>query len=574
MAVTAENRWGRIGPVRGLVAIVDFATRSHARAVIVLAVVALLNILPGFFSVPPTDRDESRFAQATKQMIESGDFIDIRFQETTRYKKPVGIYWLQAGVVKAAQSLGMSDAITTIWLYRIPSLLGALGSVLLTYWAALAFLSRRAAVWAGLMMATCILLGVEARIAKTDACLLLTAVAAMGAMARAYLPEQRSHLQGTASWTVPAIFWTALAASVLLKGPVIPLIVFLTLVTLVIVDRSARWVLALRPLIGVAWCALLVLPWFVAITLRAGDGFFQESVGEDLLSKLFQGQESHGAPPGYYFLLFWVTFWPAATLAGVSASAVFAARHEPGAKFLLAWIVPTWILFELVVTKLPHYVLPLYPAIAILIAGVVDARVLPSRSKLERGTIWWFILPVLFGLLGLGVLIFVGKQFGFLAWPLIGASMVMGFRAWQLYRSDGVEHALMRSFVAALLMATAIFGLVVPALHSVFPAVTLAKVLRDSGCNSPVAAAAGYGEASLVFLAGTATRQTDGAGAAEFLRGGECRFAFVEARQERSFAQRADAIGLLYSSGPRIEGFNLGNGRAVTVAVYRSGSPP
>jgi 4-amino-4-deoxy-L-arabinose transferase-like glycosyltransferase len=570
MAVAAENRWGQIAPARGLMAIVDFATRSHARAVLVLVVAALLNILPGFFAIPPTDRDESRFAQATKQMIESGDFIDIRFQDTTRYKKPVGIYWLQASAVKVAQAIGKRNAMTTIWLYRIPSLLGAIGAVLLTYWAALAFLSRRAALFAGLMMATCILLGIEGRIAKTDACLLLTAVAAMGAMARAYLPEQRAKLEGQWSWAVPAIFWTALAASVLLKGPVIPLIVFLTLVTLAIADRSVSWVKALRPLIGVAWFALLVLPWFVAITLRAGDGFFQESVSEDLFSKLFQGQESHGAPPGYYLLLFWVTFWPAATLAAMVTPTVFAARREPGARFLLAWIVPTWILFELVVTKLPHYVLPLYPAIAILIAGVIDARALPGKSRLEQGTIWWFVLPVLLGLVGLGFLIFVGRQFGFLAWPLIGASMVMGFRAWQLYRSDGVEHSLMRAFVAALLMAAAIFGLVVPALQSVFPSVAIARVLRDSGCSNPVAAAAGYGEASLVFLAGTETRQTDGAGAAEFLRGGECRFALVEARQERNFAQRADAIGLLYSSGPRIEGFNMGNGRSVTIAVYRS----
>ena len=140
MAVTADNRVGQVRPARGLMAIVDFATRSHARAVIVLVVAALLNILPGFFAIPPTDRDESRFAQATKQMIESGDFIDIRFQETTRYKKPVGIYWLQASVVKTAQALGVRDAVTTIWLYRIPSLLGAVGAVLLTYWAALAFL--------------------------------------------------------------------------------------------------------------------------------------------------------------------------------------------------------------------------------------------------------------------------------------------------------------------------------------------------------------------------------------------------------------------------------------------------
>ena len=243
MAVAADNRVGQVKPARGLMEVLDFATRSHGRAVLVLVVVALLSILPGFFAIPPTDRDESRFAQATKQMIESGDYVDIRFQETTRYKKPVGIYWLQAAVVKTAQALGVRDAVTTIWLYRIPSLLGAVGSVLLTYWAALAFLSRRASVLAALMMATCILLSVEGRIAKTDACLLLTAVAAMGAMARAYLPEQRSQLEGTWSWTVPAIFWTAMAASVLLKGPVIPLIVFLTVVTLV--DRRPFHVVGL-----------------------------------------------------------------------------------------------------------------------------------------------------------------------------------------------------------------------------------------------------------------------------------------------------------------------------------------
>jgi 4-amino-4-deoxy-L-arabinose transferase-like glycosyltransferase len=573
MAIAADSRGGRVRSAQGLKAVTDFATRSHGRAVAVLAIVTLLSVLPGFFTIPPTDRDESRFAQATKQMIETGDFIDIRFQDTTRYKKPVGIYWLQAGVVKAAQGLGVPEATTRIWLYRIPSLLGAIGAVLLTYWAALAFVSRRAAVLAGLMMATCLLLSIEGRIAKTDACLLLTAVAAMGAMARAYLPEQRAKLVGRSAWTVPGIFWTALAASVLLKGPVVPLIVFLTVATLIVVDRSIQWLLALRPFVGVVWFALLVLPWFVAITMRAGDGFYAESVGQDLVSKLFQGQESHGAPPGYYLLLFWVTFWPGSTLAGIAAPAVFATRHEPGAKFLLAWIVPTWLLFELIVTKLPHYVLPLYPAIAILIAGVASANVLSSRVWLERGTIWWFVVPLLLGLVGLLVLIFIGHQFGFLAWPLIGVSIVMGFRAWQLYGSDGAEHSLLRAGVAALLMASAIFGLIIPSLHPVFPSVELAKVLRESGCDAPVAAAAGYGEASLVFLAGTETRQTDGAGAAEFLRGGRCRFAFVEARQERNFAQRADAIGLRYSSGPRVEGFNMGNGRSVTIAVYRSGGP-
>src|SRR5919201_127847 len=120
-------------------------------------------------------------------MVETGDYVDIRFQDEVRYKKPVGIYWLQAAVVKAAQGLGVRNALTTIWLYRVPSLLGAIGAVLLTYWTALAFVSRRAAVLAGLMLAGSVLLNVEARLAKTDAMLLLATVAAMGALAHAYL---------------------------------------------------------------------------------------------------------------------------------------------------------------------------------------------------------------------------------------------------------------------------------------------------------------------------------------------------------------------------------------------------
>jgi 4-amino-4-deoxy-L-arabinose transferase-like glycosyltransferase len=570
MTVTTDSERRQTVSARSLATIVDFATQSHARAVMILLVAALLNILPGFFAIPPTDRDEARFAQATKQMLETGDYVDIRFQDEVRYKKPVGIYWLQAVAVKAGSALGVPHALTTIWLYRLPSLLGAIGAVLLTYWTALAFVTRRAAVFAGLLMATCLLLSVEGRIAKTDAMLLATVVAAMGALARAYLPEQRKWLGPQAAWLLPAIFWTALAAGVLVKGPVIGMLVVLTAATLVAVDRSATWLLALRPLPGIAWFALLVLPWFVAIMARSGESFFTESVGHDLFSKLVSGQESHGAPPGYYFALFWLTFWPGATLAGLAVPAVWAARREPGAKFLIAWIVPSWIVFEIVVTKLPHYVLPLYPAIAILIAGIVDGRMLSTRPWLMRGTMWWFVVPLLAGIAGVAALLFIGRQFGFLIWPVIGASIVMGLLAWRLYEADGPGHSLLRAATASILNAVAMFGLIVPALPQLFPSATLAAVMRDSGCVEPRAASAGYHEPSLVFLTGTSTLLTDAAGAADFLRGGECRFAFIDARQERSFAQRADAVGLRYSPGPRIEAINMGNGRPITIAVYRS----
>src|SRR5690242_10329694 len=142
---------------RGLAAALDWATASHLRALALLLGVAFLAFLPGFFQIPPVDRDEARFAQATKQMLETGEYVDIRFQDEVRYKKPVGIYWLQAAAVKAGEAVGVSSARTTIWLYRLPSLFGAAGAVLLTYWTALAFVTRRSSLLAAGMMAASII---------------------------------------------------------------------------------------------------------------------------------------------------------------------------------------------------------------------------------------------------------------------------------------------------------------------------------------------------------------------------------------------------------------------------------
>lgn len=569
MAFTRETEVQWPWPKRGLLDILDFATLTHARSAALLVLVCLAAFLPGFFNTPPVDRDEARFAQATKQMLETGDYVDIRFQHQVRYKKPVGIYWLQAGAVKLGERLGVPEARTRIWLYRIPSLIGAIGAVLLTYWTALAFGSRRTAYLAALMLACSILLSVEARLAKTDAVLLMTVVAAMGALARLYFrPDETTQVRS--GWALPFIFWTALAGGILLKGPLILAMAGLAIASLVVVDRSAAWLRRLRPFAGLAWLLVLVAPWFLAIVARSGESFFVQSVGRDLLAKVVTGQESHGAPPGYYALLFFATFWPAAPLALTAAPAIWAERREAGNRFLLAWIVPTWILFEIALTKLPHYVLPIYPAIAILIAQVIERHALSTNRHLVRATVWWPLVAAILPSVAIAVLIGLRWHLGAIAWPFAVAGFLFSLWAWRLYAADGAEHAMLRAGMAAILVYVAVLGAVIPLMRPLFPSPALARILAVAPCDNPRAASAGYHEPSLVFLAGTSTVLTDGAGAAEFLNGGQCRYAFVETRQERGFAQRAAALGFRYALVRHVQGFNINGMRQVNVTVYRS----
>lgn len=289
-----------------------------------------------------------------------------------------------------------------------------------------------------------------------------------------------------------------------------------------------------------------------------------------MLTKLTSGQESHGAPPGVYFLLFWVTFWPSSALAGMAAPAIWRARREPGAQFLLAWLVPSWIVFELVITKLPHYVLPLYPAIAILIAGALERRVLSRSPWVVRGAAWWFAWPAAISVAMIVIAIALTLQPAFLAWPFAAGAMIFGLFAWWLYDDNEAERSVLNAVAASWFLGVVVYGVVLPSLTPLFPSVTLARTLRSVECVGPQAAAAGYHEPSLVFMTGTSTLLTDGSGAADFLKQGSCRFALIESRQERAFAQRAEAIGLRYDMAERIDGYNFSQGRQISIAVFRS----
>jgi hypothetical protein len=216
----------------------------------------------------------------------------------------------------------------------------------------------------------------------------------------------------------------------------------------------------------------------------------------------------------------------------------------------------------------------MYPAIAILIASAHERGTLSRRYWLELGTVWWLLFPLIVMGLAVAGSTYFQQQLGLAAWPFAAGAVVCGLMAWRIYSAENAERALLRALAASVLVAVSVWGIVLPSMTRVFPSVLLKHVLDQAQCPNPVAAAAGFHEPSLIFLVGTPTLLTSGVGAAEFLRQGGCRFAFVEARTEGDFLQRAAATGLRYAAGPRIDAVNYSSGRAITIAVYRAEAQP
>ena len=550
-----------------------WALQSNRRAMAVLALLALVLFLPGFFTLQPMDRDEPRFAQASKQMIETGDAVDIRFQGEARHKKPVGIYWMQAGIVTLAEKTGVPAARTTIWLYRLPSLAGAVLSVLLTYWAGLAFMSRRTAFLAAALFASCVLIGVEARLAKTDAVVAATVAATMAVLARAYLAQAGGALLPLHQ---RLIFWSAMAIGLLVKGPITPMVVIFTALAIWAVTRERVYLKALGPVSGLILCLALVAPWFILIFQKTGGAFFSESLGDDMLGKVAAGREAHGAPPGTYLAIFWLTAWPLAAFAALAAPFAWRDRRDPKVMFLLAWIVPTWLLFELVPTKLPHYVLPVFPALALMVGLALEHGDFHAKARWRLFVLILIpLVAVLGGLAGAVLWYLSGSGYGIAWFALVtGVGGSLGLRARRAVIEDAPENGILFAVACAVFMLfnALAFALTTRAVDfvSLSPRLALARALAGAsagGCAGLAPVTAGYREPSLVFLTSTDLVMTPGAEAAKFLTAAPCRIAFIEAREEAGFnaaLARPDAARLV----SRVQGVNLNGGRFLDIGVY------
>ncbi|MFC6791116.1 ArnT family glycosyltransferase [Methylobacterium komagatae] len=550
----------------GRITLIDRLSASHARACAALALLCLLLFLPGQASLQPMDRDEPRFAQATKQMLETGDFVAIRFQDEARNKKPVGIYWAQAAAVAAGEALGVPNARTQIALYRIPSLLGALASALLAYWGALAFLARREALLAAALYGACLMLNAEAHLAKTDALLAACATASLAALAQVWLRRE-----SRISLPVFLAFWLGIAVGILVKGPMVPLFVVLPALFLSWKARSASWLRPLRPLAGLALTAVIVAPWFVAITLKSGGAFYAEAVGKDMLGKVGGAAERHWGPPGAYTLAFFATFWPGAAFAAMSVPLAWRERRTDAVAFLIATILPAWLIFEAVPTKLPHYVLPLMPWIAVLTVIALTRGEITPRRRCARAVA--LLVPAIplgltFGLCLTGWKL-DNHTIPWISLPVLAAACLAAGASWIAFARDLPERAIALAILGSGLLGPGVLGLAQRQLPTFKVSPRLAAFQSTMPCRDPLVGTLGYREPSLVFLTRTdLVMLPDGDAAKAFLQGGGCRLLFVEGRER-------DAFNFAWPVGRPappplgvVEGFNLNNGRRVYATAY------
>jgi 4-amino-4-deoxy-L-arabinose transferase-like glycosyltransferase len=511
---------------------------------IFLAFACLALWLPGFFTLPPGDRDESRFAIASKQMNETGDYVRIMNGRVPRLRKPIGIYWLQA----PAAALAGPGLANPIWPYRIPSLLGGILAVLATFEAGLALTQSRArATFAALMLASCVLLTAETHIAKTDAALLGVTTLAMGLLARCWLGAAMPRWQA-------ALFWLAMGAGILIKGPITPMVAGLAAATLCVCERRAAWLRGLRPWSGAALMVAVVAPWFIAIQLATRGAFLAQSVGGDLGTKLAGGSESHGGFPGLHLLLLPLLAFPSTVFVLCGMPAAWTARREAATRFLIAWAAPAWLVFEAVPTKLPHYTLPLYPALFLLAARC------PAPSGRVRA-------------IGLGALAVAGAALacgaaaaplllGMAWWLGLPGMLSAGLVAWLAWRRP------MWAIPACLLLYASLLQFELPALAPLWIAPRAEVLLRAEwpawNLKGDGLAVAGFSEPSLVFSTGTDTDLLlNGAAAAAALKSGRINAALVAGTEMKSFLAAAPGARTLGAVG----GFDYSRGRWVTLTL-------
>jgi 4-amino-4-deoxy-L-arabinose transferase-like glycosyltransferase len=494
---------------------------DQARVRLTLLLLAALGLyLLGNGSVPLMDRDEPRYAQCSRQMLQSGDWVVPRLYDEIRAKKPPLIYWLQASV------MGLIG--DTAFAARLPSVLAIVAAACLLAVVVWKSAGPQLSLWTTLVFCSTALVIVAAKSSMTDAVLLLWTVIAQLCVYAIW--------RGNRSWPVVLILAIAIALGLLTKV-VIAGVVLATILALGIMrwrwgpavaeptswnpqqnfrqNAPGRIAPALRVsqlLVGLVIVLCMVGPWAYLVMHRSPE--FLGAMKNEAEGHVLRNMEGHAGYPGTHLLMIWADFFPWSLLLPAAIVVGWKNRREPRTRFALAAVIGPWLMAEFAVrTKLPQYMLPTIPALAYLTAcaivrGIADQRHgFSSRQFIGAARIWAGVVVAIGLLPWLAALRF--RPLPWLTMTIISlAAIAWGVSVVFLLHRGRRAQGIAGLGIGMICLTAILYGLYFPRAQFLRLSILAADVLKQEGATKPGdAIMTDYKEPSLAFYQGGTIRE-------------------------------------------------------------------
>lgn len=507
--------------------------RNSLWSVLALIAIALLIFFTNLGGATLWDIDEPRNAGCAREMLESQDWIVPTFNGDLRAHKPALLYWF---MMTAYTVFGVNEFGARFW-----SAVFAVGTVLVTYAVGRRLLNPRVGFLAGIALATCLNFGVVARAATPDSIFLFFVTLAVALFALASHPKSAKDNPTESwrelSWPAWIAVYVAMGFAVLAKGPVgfvLPLGV-IGLWRMVdgqtVTDATAtgrlercwawlRSVLAPRNFLTAAWSmrpftalavvTVVALPWYVAVTLATNGKWLEEFLFTHNVSRFTTTMEHHSGPPFYYLIVICIGFFPwSLFIAPTLLELVGRGDEKPGTRrthaFLSCWAGLYVVFFSLASTKLPNYVMPAYPALAIATGCWLD-RLL--AQQLATDVRWMRRATASLAVVGLGIIgafLWAAQTYipGDSVVALVGVTpMLAGIVTYWLTRRAQLQRSLITFGVAAIVFAVSALGLAVQRIDNHQRTIELLTQIQSLSNGPPSIAAFRYFRPSWVFYYG------------------------------------------------------------------------
>jgi 4-amino-4-deoxy-L-arabinose transferase-like glycosyltransferase len=514
--------------------------------------------LPGTFGVSLTDRDEGFYAQVTREMLATGDWLMPRFLGEPWLFKPPLLYWC-AGVTW----LGIGPH---VWAARLVSVLAALGALHVLASLAADLYGRRAGYLAAIVFISAGMPILVGKLFLTDGLLLLMCTAAA-------LCLYRIAARAAGMRTI-ATFWLVIGFGLLTKGPAIIPFVGACGLGLFLRRQWRRPLLHPRFWLLAPLALLVAAPWYIYVAQHAGEAFSQRFVMIEILARIFTASCGHGGPPGYYLLTSFFGWLPWTMLLPAALLSVWRARQdEPTSGLLLIWAALPWLLLELMQSKLPHYVLPCYVPLAIILGRWIDLT-LADTSTRSRKTLWRVAAApsvVLGAALAAAGVIWWGSGWAPAA-IVAGGLLALCFVAAARAADRGHLLNAGRLALGGTILLHVLVGLwLLPALEPYRVSRLVADRVNALAEPSARVLVTGYEEPSQFFYMKATARTVPPSELASVLAGGQADV--LVAREEDLRAAGAEPPAKETPDWRRVAGFNYAAGKNVVVWIVRLNPP-